>query len=86
MSAANTESKPLDQSWIDAMMLRWKASERSLDGLLMDSLPEDHPIRLLIKYDVLMLVKELTRLRPELVFSDPLFKERVDEKFLSSGL
>ena len=72
MDAANSESKPLDQSWIDAMMLRWKASERFLDGLNMDSLPEEHPICLLIKHDVPMLLKELTRLRPGLVFRSPL--------------
>ena len=45
MSVADTESKPLDQSWIDAMALRWKASERYLNGLETESLPEEtrHP-------------------------------------------
>ena len=74
MSVADTESKPLDQSWIDAMTLRWKASERYLNGLETEYLPEEHAIRILVKDDIAMLMKELTRLRPELClrsFSSP---------------
>jgi hypothetical protein len=69
MSVAETKSKPLDQSWIDAMTLRWKASERYLNGSETESLAEDHAIRILVKHDIPMLMKELTRLRPELIFA-----------------
>ena len=67
MSVADTGSKPLEQSWIDAMTLRWKASERYLNGLETESLPEEHAIRILVNDDIAMLMKELTRLRPELM-------------------
>jgi hypothetical protein len=49
------------------MTLRWKASERYLNGLATESLPEEHAIRILVKDDIAMLMKELTRLRPELM-------------------
>jgi hypothetical protein len=69
MSVADIKSEPLDQKWIDAMTLRWKASDRYLSGLETESLPEEHAIRILVKHDVSMLLKELARLRPELSLS-----------------
>jgi hypothetical protein len=59
MIVTPSESKPVDQSWIDAMTLRWKASERYLDGLGTDSLPEEHAMRILIKDDIPILIKSL---------------------------
>jgi len=51
------------------MTLRWKASERYLNGVETESLAQEHALRILVKHDMAMLMKELTRLQPELMFS-----------------
>ena len=45
---------------------RWKLALDYIDSAEMDHLPEEHAIRVLLRRDFPRVVRELTRLRPEL--------------------
>ena len=70
MSAVAIGSEPLDGSSLQAVMIRWKLAEQ----YLLEN-PESEEIgkmalHVLISHDVPVLLRELTRLRPELSISD----------------
>ena len=57
---------PLDQSSLEGILIRWKLAENHLLRMSLGALPAEHALRILIRSDVPQLVRELTRLRPEL--------------------
>jgi hypothetical protein len=69
MSAVAIGSEPLDGSSLQAVMIRWKLAEQ----YLLES-PESVEIgkmalHVLVSHDVPVLLRELTRLRPDLSIS-----------------
>jgi hypothetical protein len=56
----------VENGWLEEQLIRWKLAENSLSRIEAASLPEEQALRVLVKRDVPMLIKELTRLRPEL--------------------
>jgi hypothetical protein len=57
---------PVDQDFLDALIVRWKLAERYVEDLEMDSLPAERALTSLVQHDVPMLLSEIIRLRPEL--------------------
>jgi hypothetical protein len=59
----------MDPFWsrdISEIMERWRLSMTYLEEIPMDHLPEEHAVRILMRRDIPRMVRELTRLRPEL--------------------
>jgi hypothetical protein len=59
--------EPVDQDFLDGLIVRWKLAEEYVEDLGMDSLPAERALTILMRHDVPMLLKEIIRLRPELV-------------------
>jgi hypothetical protein len=59
-------AQSIDEEWLASLVIRWKLSEQYISEIDMDSLPEEHAIRHLVHSDFPVLIRELTRLRPEL--------------------
>jgi hypothetical protein len=49
---------------------RWQLALEYLAAIQMDHLPEEHAIRVLVRSDLPRLIRELTRLEPELGDAD----------------
>jgi hypothetical protein len=56
----------VENGWLEEQLIRWKLAEDSVSRIEVASLPEEQALCVLVKRDVPMLIKELTRLRPEL--------------------
>jgi hypothetical protein len=56
----------VENGWLEEQLIRWKLVEDSLSRIEAASLPEEQALCVLVKRDVPRLIKELTRLRPEL--------------------
>jgi hypothetical protein len=59
--------EPVDQDFLDGLIVRWKLAEEHVEDLEMNSLPAEKALAILIQHDVPILLKEIIRLRPELV-------------------
>jgi hypothetical protein len=67
--AASTLANTIDKYWVDEMMRRWRLSVEYIDGLESDSVPAQDALRHVLYSDLPLVMKELTRLRPELTLS-----------------
>ncbi len=74
MSPARTMSRgepsiqfDLNREWMEASIMRWKAAEEYISYLDLELLPRDHVSREFINSDVPKVVREFTRLRPDLL-------------------
>ena len=56
----------IDRDWINELFIRWKLAEDYVSYLDMASLPAEEALLRLMRDDIPALVRELTRLRPEL--------------------
>jgi len=63
---ATTSVSSIDKYWVDELMRRWRLSVEYLDGLESAPLPAQNALRRILNSDLPLLVRELTRLRPEL--------------------
>jgi hypothetical protein len=59
-------SRLLDSSVFHAIMIRWKLAEEFLENAHSDEELANRALEILIREDVPVLLKELTRLRPDL--------------------
>lgn len=58
--------EPVDQDFLDGLIIRWRLAEQYVEDLEMKSLPAERALTVLMQHDVPMLLKEIGRLRPEL--------------------
>ena len=58
--------RSVEHGWLEEQLIRWKLAENSLSRIECTSMPEEQALCVLVKHDVPMLLKELTRLRPDL--------------------
>jgi hypothetical protein len=63
---ATTSASAIDKYWVDDLMRRWWLSVEYIDGLESGSLPAQDALRHILHLDLPLVMKELTRLRPEL--------------------
>ena len=56
----------VENGWLEEQLIRWKLAENSLLRIEAAPLPEEQALCVLVRRDVPRLIKELTRLRPEL--------------------
>jgi hypothetical protein len=67
-STVERKSDPsFDRQWLKAAVDRWKMSEEFVRYLDAELLPAEHPLRQVIGQDFPEVMRELARLRPELV-------------------
>ena len=66
---ATATASPIDKYWVDDMMRRWWLSVEYIDGLESGSLPAQEALRHILQSDLPLIMKELTRLRPDLTLS-----------------
>jgi hypothetical protein len=65
---AERSTEPIfDREWLNAALIRWKAAEEYVSFLDVELLPTEHVLRRLMAQDLETLLRELTRLRPDLV-------------------
>lgn len=64
--AASTFANPIDKYWVDEMMKRWRQSVEYIEGLDGQSVPAEDALRHVLQADLPLIMRELTRLRPEL--------------------
>ncbi len=65
MSATATEGT-FHQHSIREILARWKVANEYLSYLDIELLPTEHALRVLVRQDLPILLKEVIRLRPEL--------------------
>jgi hypothetical protein len=58
--------EPVDQDFLDGLIVRWRLAEQYVEDLDMDSLPAERALTILMQHDFPMLLNEIVRLRPEL--------------------
>lgn len=58
--------EPVDQDFLDGLIVRWRLAEQYVEDLEMDSLAAERALTVLMQHDFPMLLKEIMRLRPEL--------------------
>jgi hypothetical protein len=58
--------EPVDQDFLDGLIVRWKLAEEYVEDLEMNSLLAERALTILMQHDFPMLLKEIIRLRPEL--------------------
>ena len=65
MSATATGAT-FDEDSVKEILIRWTLAEEYLSNLDMNSLPSEHALRVLVRQDLPILLKEVMRLRPDL--------------------
>jgi hypothetical protein len=69
-SVTERTSEPIfDRQWLKAAMARWTKSDEFVRYLDAELLPAEHPLRQVIGQDLPEVMRELVRLRPDLVSS-----------------
>jgi hypothetical protein len=58
--------EPVDQDFLDGLIVSWRLAEQYVEDLKKDSLPAERALTVLMQHDFPMLLKEIMRLRPEL--------------------
>jgi hypothetical protein len=58
--------EPVDQDFLDGLIIRWRLAEEYVEDLEMDSRPAERALTNLMQHDFPVLLKEIIRLRPEL--------------------
>jgi hypothetical protein len=58
--------EPVDQDFIEGLIIRWNLAEQYVEDLEMNSLPAEKALTILMQHDFPMLLNEIIRLRPEL--------------------
>jgi hypothetical protein len=58
--------EPIDQDFIEGLIIRWNLAEQYVEDLEMNSLPVEKALTILMQHDFPMLLNEIIRLRPEL--------------------
>lgn len=71
MSAAFFACESIDRDWLDGLIIRWKTADDLVDRLYTREGAQIGALRRILRRDVPALIKELTRLRPELGTSEP---------------
>jgi hypothetical protein len=66
MSAVGTAGEPLDSSSLQAILIRWKLAEQYILDVPGSSEAGEMALHVLLSHDVPIIIRELTRLRPEL--------------------
>jgi hypothetical protein len=66
MGTVRRPIEPVDQDFLDGLIIRWRLAEQYVEDLEMDSRPAERALTSLMQHDVPMLLKEIIRLRPEL--------------------
>lgn len=69
MPATKTDSS-IDKYWVDELLKRWWLSVDYIDGLDLDSLPAQDALKHVLHSDLPLIMRELTRLRPDLTLAD----------------
>lgn len=69
--SATARSTPItgqiDRNWVDGVMTRWKVAEEYVSYLDLELLPAEHALRQVIGQDFPKVIRELTRLCPDLL-------------------
>jgi hypothetical protein len=68
MDDASFGGEFIDRDWINELFIRWKLADEYVADLEMVSLPAEEALVRLMRHDIPALVRELTRLRPELAY------------------
>ena len=66
MGTVRPPIEPVDQDFLDGLIIRWRLAEQYIEDLEMKSLPAETALKILMQHDFPMLLKEIVRLRPEL--------------------
>jgi hypothetical protein len=76
MPATKTDSL-IDKYWVDELLKRWWLSVDYIDGLEMNSLPAQDALKHVLRSDLPLIMRELTRLRPDLTLADSGARDRL---------
>ncbi|MDQ2775295.1 MAG: hypothetical protein M3Y57_10330 [Acidobacteriota bacterium] len=70
MSAASIASEPLDRSSLQAIMIRWELAQQYLTETARSEELGKMALHVIVSHDIPVLLRELTRLRPEFSVSN----------------
>jgi hypothetical protein len=59
MGTVRRPIEPVDQDFLDGLIIRWRLAEQYVEDLEMDSRPAERALTSLMQHDVPMLLKEI---------------------------